>query len=196
MSFVFPSLFKDTTDFLNHPLLQLYQSKIQKAQTNLSLEKAKFLPELSIGISNQSIQGIGADNVSYPASQRFNAISVGIGIPHIFGAQSSIIEASEAQIKIAEHQLLSEQEKLYNDIQSSFARYQTDSISLEFIQKHQLPLIPEIKNAAEKQYASGEIDFFQWVVLQNQAITIQNNYLDMLNELHSIVSHIQYILAQ
>ena len=107
-----------------------------------------------------------------------------------------IVEASEAQIKIAEHQLLSEQEKLYNDIQSSFARYQTDSISLEFIQKHQLPLIPEIKNAAVKQYASGEIDFFQWVVLQNQAITIQNNYLDMLNELHSIVSHIQYILAQ
>jgi cobalt-zinc-cadmium resistance protein CzcA len=192
----FPSLFKDTTEFQNHPLLKLYQANIQKAQTNLSLEKAKFLPELSIGISNQSIQGIGADNVSYPASQRFNAISVGIGIPHIFGAQSSIIEASETQIKIAEHQLLSEQEKLYHDIQSSFATYQTDSISLEFLQKHQLPLIPEIKNAAEKQYASGEIDFFQWVLLQNQAITIQNNYLDMLNELHSIVSHIQYILAQ
>ena len=57
-------------------------------------------------------------------------------------------------------------------------------------------MIPDIKNAAEKQYAAGEIDFFQWVLLQNQAITIQNNYLDMLNELHSIVSHIQYILAQ
>lgn len=62
----------------NHPLLQLYQSKIQKAHTSLSLEKAKFLPELSIGLSNQSIQGIGTDNISYSTSQRFNAFSIGI----------------------------------------------------------------------------------------------------------------------
>jgi len=192
----FPSIFKDTAELQNHPLLQLYQSKIQKAHTSLSLEKAKFLPELSIGLSNQSIQGIGTDNISYSTSQRFNAFSIGIGIPHIFGAQSSIIEASEAHIKLTEHQLLSEQEKLYNDVQSSFATYKTDSISLEFIQKHQLPLILEISHAAEKQYSTGEIDFLQWVTLQNEAISIQNNYLDMLNELHSIVSHIQYILAQ
>ena len=65
--------------------------------------------------------GIGTDNISYSTSQRFNAFSIGIGIPHIFGAQSSIIEASEAHIKLTEHQLLSEQEKLYNDVQSSFA---------------------------------------------------------------------------
>ena len=59
-----------------------------------------------------------------------------------------------------------------------------------------MPLILEISHAAEKQYSTGEIDFLQWVTLQNEAISIQNNYLDMLNELHSIVSHIQYILAQ
>lgn len=57
-------------------------------------------------------------------------------------------------------------------------------------------MILEISHAAEKQYSTGEIDFLQWVTLQNEAISIQNNYLDMLNELHSIVSHIQYILAQ
>jgi len=52
----------------------------QIAEAVIKVEKAKLLPDLSLGLFSTSIKGTGPDNVYYPSSHRFQSVQIGVGI--------------------------------------------------------------------------------------------------------------------
>jgi len=53
-----------------------------------------------------------------------------------------------------------------------------------------------IFETANKQFISGEINYLDWVMLTNQAISIQSNYLDAIKNLNETIIQINYLITK
>lgn len=183
-------------DITNHPLLRQGRQSIEIAKAQYALEQSRFLPDLLIGISNHSIQGVGADDVLYPASRRFNSLSIGIGIPHPFGAQTAKIEASETAVKITEAEYQFQLKSVYAELQSAIVRRDSVLSMIHSWKQNQVPIIERVRNAANAQYISGEITYLEWTMSMQQTMTIQIQYLQLLQTYHELTNTIIYLQQQ
>ena len=49
-----------------------------------------------------------------------------------------------------------------------------------------------ISKTANIQFVNGDINYLEWVLLTNQAISIQNDYVDTLKNLNDNIIHLNY----
>ena len=183
-------------DISQHPYLRQSRQSIELAKAQQDLEQSRMLPDLLIGISNHSIQGVGADDILYPVSRRFNSISFGIGIPHPFGAQSAIIEASKTAVKISEYEYQYQIRKHQSELESALSGRDSLMKTIRTMEESQLPIIEKIRNAANIQYRAGEISYLEWTMAMHQTMTIQQNYVQALQIYHELNNTITYLQQQ
>ena len=74
----------DTAKYKNNPVLSFFKQQIQVEHNKYELEKAKMLPEFSLGYFNQSL--IGTQTVDgtaqfFGANKRFTGFNIGIAVP-------------------------------------------------------------------------------------------------------------------
>lgn len=183
-------------DISQHPYLRQSRQSIELAKAQQDLEQSRMLPDLLIGISNHSIQGVGADDILYPVSRRFNSISFGIGIPHPFGAQSAIIEASKTAVKISEYEYQYQIRKHQSELESALSGRDSLMKTIRTMEESQLPIIEKVRNAANIQYRAGEISYLEWTMAMHQTMTIQQNYVQALQIYHELNNTITYLQQQ
>lgn len=184
------------SDIALHPMLRQGRQSIEIAKAQQELEQSRFLPDVLIGISNHSIQGVGADDVLYPLSRRFNSFSIGIGIPHPFGSQSAIVEASKTALKISEYEYQYALKKYQSELQSALNRRDSMISMMQSMKETQFPIIEKVRNAANVQYAAGEITYLEWTMAMHQTMTIQTQYLQLLQTYHELTNTINYLQQQ
>jgi cobalt-zinc-cadmium resistance protein CzcA len=184
------------SDITLHPFLRQSRQSIEIAKAEQELEESRFLPDLLIGLSNHSIQGVGADNVLYPVSRRFNSFSIGIGIPHPFGAQNAKIEASKTAVKISEYEYQYALKKHQSELQSALSGRDSMIKIIRSLKETQLPIIEKIRNAANAQYISGEINYLEWTMAMHQTMSIQTHYLQSLQTYIELTNTIIYLQQQ
>lgn len=171
---------------LNHPELQLLKQQVSSYEAAVKLEKAKFLPNLIIGYYTQTMQDINKG--------MFNSVQLGIGIPIFTKAQKAVVNASRQKVEIAENEFAYQTLLFKNKLQESLANYYTQKEILKDYKEKQLPNAELIFKTAEVQFAAGEIDYLQWIMLNNQAIAIQSNYFETLSQYNQSVAQLNYIL--
>ncbi|MEO6830892.1 MAG: hypothetical protein ABI169_01735, partial [Chitinophagaceae bacterium] len=74
--------------------------------------------------------------------------------------------------------------------------YKKLSESVSFLENNSLPSAATIKKVANQQLFSGDINYLEWVMLINQSVAIQNQYLESLNQLNEANIKLQYINTQ
>jgi cobalt-zinc-cadmium resistance protein CzcA len=52
-----------------------------------------------------------------------------------------------------------------------------------------------MKNAANLQFSTGEINYLTWANLIQNAIAIESEYLDVIHEWNRIIIHLQFLSA-
>lgn len=171
---------------LDHPELQLLKQQIVSNQVAVKLEKAKFLPNLNIGYYTQTMQDINKG--------MFNSVQLGVGIPVFTKAQKAVVNASKQKVELAENEYAYQALLFKNKLQESLANYYTQKEIVNDYKEKQLPNAELIFKTAKAQFAAGEIDYLQWIMLNNQAITIKSNYLEALNQYNQSVAQLNYIL--
>lgn len=171
---------------LNHPELQLLKQQVSSYEAAVKLEKAKFLPNLIIGYYTQTMQDINKG--------MFNSVQLGIGIPIFTKAQKAVVNASRQKVEIAENEFAYQTLLFKNKLQESLANYYTQKEILKDYKEKQLTNAELIFKTAEVQFAAGEIDYLQWIMLNNQAIAIQSNYFETLSQYNQSVAQLNYIL--
>jgi cobalt-zinc-cadmium resistance protein CzcA len=176
-----------------HPQLLVLEQEEQISRAMTQLEKVKLLPDLTIGYSNSSMIGNGADDVYYTASKRFQYGSLGIGIPIFYGAQKAKIVASKVNERIAEQSYSIGFQNLYNSYKRALTSYKNDVEKLDYFEKTALVNVKIIKDAANQQFEKGEIDYLKWVMLINQAISIQNDYLETVNSFNESAIQLNFL---
>ena len=170
---------------VDHPELQLLKQQVSSYEAAVKLEKAKFLPNLIVGYYTQTMQDINKG--------MFNSVQLGIGIPIFTKAQKAVVNASRQKVEIAENEFAYQTLLFKNKLQESLANYYTQKEILKDYKEKQLPNAELIFKTAEVQFAAGEIDYLQWIMLNNQAITIQSNYFETLNQYNQAVTQLNYI---
>src|SRR5690606_25570087 len=107
---------------------------------------------------------------------RYNVVAIGIGIPIFASGQKANIKAEQQKIAYFENEQEVRKTQLQAAYQSALGSYQTQKVIVENFQNKQLPQAEQIFKTAKEQFANGEINYLDWVLLNNQATQIQTNY--------------------
>ncbi|WP_276361690.1 CusA/CzcA family heavy metal efflux RND transporter [Daejeonella sp. H1SJ63] len=179
-----------------HPLSRISVQQKEIAAANTRLEKSKMLPDLSLGYFNTSIKGTGADNIYYSSDKRFGAASFGIGIPLFTGAQKARVNASKLSESIAENAYQNQVLNLETQYTASMSQFENYSQSADYFEKNSLTESKLIRETANKQFINGEINYLDWVLLNNQAVIIQSNYLDLIKNLNESIINLNFLSSK
>ncbi len=195
LKLVFTSML-DTSAVSNHPQLKVLQQQKNVSLVNTQLEKNKLLPNLSIGYSNQSIQGMGADNVFYPKSSRFSAVQFGVGVPLFFGSQKAKINSSKTLELISENNYQIGLQTLNAEYQAAFKHYQTQLQTVKYFEETALQNANTITKSANQQFTNGDSNYLEWTMLINNAVSIQSNYTDAIKDLNQSIIQLNYLTSK
>lgn len=186
----------DSSVVNQHPYLKIMEQQKKISGINRKLEKSKFLPDINIGYNNMSMKGTGSDNITYNYSSRFQSVQVGLGIPLFFSSQKAKLSASKISQHISDNSYLLEKNALQNQYQALLNKYQAHSETVKYYENTALNNAKLIFETANKQFVNGEINYLDWVMLTNQAISIQSNYLDAVKNFNETIIQINYLITK
>ncbi|TLV02453.1 CusA/CzcA family heavy metal efflux RND transporter [Dyadobacter luticola] len=189
-----PAAISDSMQVNNHPMMRLLMQQQQVAAAGIDVEKAKLLPQLSLGYNNMSMRGTGADDKSYNASQRFQSAQLGLGIPIFAGAQKARIKSARINQDISKHSYQAELQTLQSEYLSAWAAYRKLMTTVRYYENTGLRNADLITTTANEQLAGGSINYLQWAQLINHATSIRSRYLDEVMNLNSKAIELDYYL--
>lgn len=184
----------DTASAYQHPAIEWLEQQTIISNKNTQLEKSRLLPDLSFSYNNMTMRGAGADNILYDGSTRFQAGQIGVGIPLFYGAQKAKITASKSLQRLSEENYQFGLKRFKAEYQAAVNQYINFSKSVDYFEKTGLKNASLIRDAAHQQFANGGINYIEWVMLINQAITINNDYLSAVNNLNESIIQLNYFL--
>jgi cobalt-zinc-cadmium resistance protein CzcA len=183
----------DLKNIEKHPSLLVLKQDQLNNQFRLQMEKSNMLPALHLGYSNMSIKGIGADDVNYSSSKRFQSLQAGFGIPLFFGAQHAKINAEKLQLLISENYYQSSNLALQNEYKKAMQQYDLCLKKVEYFEKEANQLGDEMLSTTLQQYQSGNINYLEWALLHNQIISIKTAYLNAVKEYNFSAIEINFL---
>ncbi|CAN5382903.1 CusA/CzcA family heavy metal efflux RND transporter [soil metagenome] len=186
----------DTSAISKHPTLSILKQQQEIAMAKTQLEKSKLLPNLNIGYNNQSIKGTGADNLFYNSSTRFNSFQFGLGVPLFFGSQKSKINSSKTLELISKNNYQLGLQTLNAEYQAAFKQYQTQLQTVNYFEETALKNANTITKTANLQFANGGINYLEWTMLINNAVSIQSNYIDAVKDLNLFIIQLNYLTSK
>ena len=186
-------LIADESAVKQHPFLLQLEKQQQISKSKLKLEKSMLLPDLFAGYSNASITGMGADNINYGSSSRFQSFQAGIGIPLFFGSQKAKISTLKINQQIAENNVNAGNALFQLNYKKAMQEYSTNANIVNYYEHKAIKNAEETLNAAFVQYRSGNINYLEWVMLTNQAVTIKVDYLNAVKKLNNSIIELNYL---
>jgi cobalt-zinc-cadmium resistance protein CzcA len=186
----------DTSAISKHPTLKVLQQQKEISLVKTQLEKSKLLPNLNIGYYNMSMKGTGANNLFYNTSTRFNSVQFGLGVPLFFGSQKAKINSSKTLELISENNYQIGLQKLNAEYQTAFKQYQTQLQIVKYFEETALKNANTITKTANQQFANGGINYLEWTMLVNNAVSIQSNYTDAVKNLNQSIIQLNYLTSK
>jgi cobalt-zinc-cadmium resistance protein CzcA len=133
------------------------------------------------------VQQIAGAEQYFGAGKRFSYITAGVSIP-IF---SRSIAARAAAAKTDWQRSRAEADytlsQLQTAISQAFDQVRKYTTGLQYYEHKGLHYAEQIINAADEEFKAGEIDYLQWVLLVDQAISIRTAHLNMLEQYNTAV---------
>lgn len=172
----------------NHPILRLAEENIQTSTLETEVEKSKKIPTISLGYSNQSFSDLDQN--------RYNSFQIGVGLPLFNRGINSSIEASKIKVDIAKQNYNLQQTKMQQDfdmLNNQIKSY--DEIVSDFEQS-QIPASTDLQKTINRQLLEGEINFLDWVILNNQIIEVKTKFLEAKNLREQANAAMTYFTAQ
>jgi cobalt-zinc-cadmium resistance protein CzcA len=133
--------------------------------------------------TNQSLSGfytINNQDVFYGRNKRFNAFSVGVSVPLFIAPSLKRLKFNQLQINAQQMQLDAKLLETKMSLENNRLNIDKAWKQIDFYENTALKNSQILLNEANQKVQLGEIDFFQWLVMIQQALIIQNNYLDVL----------------
>ncbi|MFD2602119.1 CusA/CzcA family heavy metal efflux RND transporter [Flavobacterium suzhouense] len=185
----------EMADAGNLPLSKLSRSEAEAAKWRWKSERARMLPDITLGYNNLSITGYQTDKAGndsyYGPGNRFSYVTAGLSIPLFFGSQSAKNKAAKAEWQNMESQNEAVKTELTTQLVNAHKEVVKFRESLHYYETDGLANAQTIIDAANSQFTNGDIDYLQWVLVVNQAITIKNEYLDTVNNYNKAVIVLQ-----
>ena len=186
-------LLPDSTAIAENPLLGFVKQQVEVAEVEKKLEQSRALPDLSIGYFNQTMQGVQEVNsvpTAFGPSDRFAGVQAGITVPLWYKPYSAKVKAAGIRQNIAQTNAEAYSGSNYRSLIDEYNKY---SKSVDFYEKQAVPEAGYIIEQSGRSYKAGAMDYLDYVLSLNRAITIKQNYLDALNSYIQTIINIESI---
>jgi len=180
----------DTSLLQTHPFIQYLEHQRQIAVVETQVEKSKLLPDLKLGYNLMSMKGTGADNKTYNSAPQFQSVQIGLGIPIFTAGQRARINAAKLNETIAASEYEANLKGFELNYKAALAQYQKHTDAINYFESTALKSADIITSTANKQFLNGDINYLEWVLLINQATSIQSDYIEALKNRNSSVIEI------
>ncbi len=189
------NIFYDSISVLKHPALRLALQEVETAGSIINSEKTALLPGFNVGYRNVSIRGTGADNLVYKGSDRFSSFQIGISIPIFRQGTNALIQAARVMQDVKRTAFESKKAEISNEIQQKYLWYTQSMAQVRQYETNALPNAALIRNLSEKQFASGQINYLEYVMLLNQTIAIESEYLELVKNTNKHIIDLFYLTS-
>ncbi|MBC7390493.1 MAG: CusA/CzcA family heavy metal efflux RND transporter [Opitutaceae bacterium] len=188
----------DSASISNNPALQYFAQQVQVAQAGKNIEKARLLPDITLGYFNQTLYGTpnyqNSNQVS-TSSNRFQGVMLGLAFPLWTKPQLARIRANEANKNAAQSTLDLQLKNLQGQYSQAYQEYLKFKNSLEYYEKNALPSAQIITYNALKNYQSGNIGYMEFSQGLTRALNIQTNYLNILSQYNQSIINIEFLIG-
>ncbi len=179
-----------------HPIVDYLQQQVSLAAARQKLEKARLLPEITLGYSHQLlIGGFNPANIDrkYFPGTRMAGFQVGLGLPLFMGAYKARIRAENAAAAVAASQVDLNRQQLSTKWRQTYREYLKYRQSFDYYQASGLQLADEQIRVAQVAFAKGEIGYVEFIQNISLAVQTRLNYLSTLNLLNATIIQLQYL---
>lgn len=182
----------DDSSLISHPEMQWLQKKQEIAEATTRLERSKLLPNISLSYTIMGMRGMNADDKIYDETPQFHSAQIGLGIPIFTGSQRAKISALKINEKFAVSEYETKLQQFENAYHSAFLNYQKFSKAVDYYESTALKTAETITTTAQLQFLNGAIDYLEWVLLVNQAIVIQSDYIQAVNDRNQAITELNF----
>jgi len=186
----------DNSVLVANPTIGYVNQQVEVSRLEKKLESSRALPDLSIGYFSQTMQGTqeinGVPRV-FSAGDRFTGIQAGVAVPIWFVPYSAKAKVAKLKEKIAQTDAESYSKSLSGSYRSLLLEFNKNTNSVEYYEKQAIPEADIIINQATKSYRAGAMDYFDYILSLNRALSIKQNYLDALNNYNQTIISIDFI---
>ncbi len=182
-----------------NPSLSNMKQKVEIARLEKKVENNKLVPDISLGYFSQTMLGdqeVEGVTRAFGPGDRFNGFQAGITLPIWFVPYSSKAKAAKLNERIAitnaeyYSKLLSEN---YRSLVDDYNKY------LRSVRYFELQAVPEanlIIDQSDRSYQAGAMDYLEYVLSLNRALSIRHGYLEALNNLNQTIVQIENITGK
>jgi heavy metal efflux system protein len=168
----------DTSMLQAHPAMQYLKQQQQIATAATQVEKSKLLPDLTFGYNIMGMKGTGANNKTYNSVPQFQSVQIGLGIPIFASGQKAKINAAKTNEVVIANEYEVNLKNFETTYKTAVTQYQKYSETIQYFETTALKNADIITSTANKQFINGDINYLEWVLLVNQAVSIQSDYIE------------------
>ena len=189
----------ENNSMLQNPSLGYIQQQIEVSNYEKKLEYSRMLPDISIGYFSQTIRGEQEVNgviQSFGSDNRFTGVQLGVTIPIFIKPYLSKIKASGINKLIAQTNYELYNKSLLANYRSLLDEFNKYLGSVQYYEKQAVPEADMIIEQSVKSYKAGAIDYLDYVLTLNRALTIKQNSLDAINSFNQTIINIEFITGK
>ncbi len=179
----------DSSAIANNPSLAIIKQQVEISKRETQVERLKLMPDLSVGYFNQTNKDL--DN-----AYRFKGVQVGVAIPILFFSQSAKIRAKKINEQIAQNNYEYYNLVAQGELKIMIEEYSKLKSSLEYYENNAIKQADLIIMHAEKSYQGGNIDYVEYILNLDKALSIKSNYLKTLNDYNLSIIAIDKFLGK
>ena len=170
----------------NHPGLQLQTQNVAISEAEVAIQKQANKPTFDGRFFSQRLYGL---------SNPYSGFSVSVGIP-IFARSTyrQRVRAAELERDYQRALIGNETLNMTSEYNQLVQQLRKDEELLAFYESTGLAQADAIMKAANISYRAGEISFADLSQFLTQAIDIQRNYLEVLNQYNQSAIQLNYFL--
>lgn len=176
----------DTSQLSGNLQMQYFDQAIELSEQNHRYSKSGFIPDLTVGYTNQQIEGIS----------NLSSFMVGINIPIFYGEKTAEVKSA----KLESEMLRSKRETELLDLYSTYNQLNSDLTlslkSLDYYESTGLQTAKQLLDVATKSYQEGEISYVEFLTYLEKSTTIHRDYLTELEQYNQLTLKMNYLIGK
>lgn len=189
----------DSAMLQSNPDLRLLMQEVKISLQAKKTERSKIAPDLMVGGFVQSLTGfqnINGQDTFFPRSKTFTGFELGLAIPLWIKPNLARAKAATIQEDVARKNAENFKVMLNGDYAQALRELDKNIASLNYYETSALQNADLILSQARKAFHEGEIGYIEYLQALKNAIGIQSNYLNALNQYNQSVIKIEFLLGK
>ena len=193
------SVITDSSALAGNPTAGYMQQQVEVSQVEKKLERSRMMPDFNIGYFSQTMQGIQDVNGiprTFGTGNRFKGIQAGIAIPLWFVPYTSKTKAAQLNEQLVKTNAEYYSKSLTGNYRALMGEYTKYNNSVDYYETQAIPEADIIIEQATRSYKAGAMDYLDYILNLNRALSIKQNYLDALNNCNQTIISIDLITGK